>query len=299
MPEAEPQTGAAPAPEPAEPPPSSGRGTPPRAPGLVDQLRRTIAAGRRLVDAHLGLAKAELSTILADAQQVALQAGIALALVVFVGVLVPVGTTLFVGEWLFGSIGWGVLHGAELSIALAVLLVLGALDVPRPFLVRMLAVAVAIGGVVGAAFGLAATNYAWTSLGDAILPGIEPGVRPLVTAILVSGIALGVVGLIVGARTAAPSDRVGAAFGGLLAGVLAGVAPGAFTAIAFAPEVGIAIGVAVTLALWPALSAAVLRDYDWEQLQTRFYPSATIETTQETIAWLQQFQERMRPGKRS
>jgi hypothetical protein len=223
----------------------------------------------------------------------------ALALVLFVVLLVSVGTTLFLGEWLFGSMGWGVLHGAELSIAVAVILVLSALDFSAQYLARMLVVAVLAGAVVATLFATAATNYAWTSLGDAILPGVEPGVRPLATAVLVTGITFAVVGLIVGARSAGPGEGVQGAIGGLVVGALAGVALGAFTAISFSPQVGIAIGVAVTLAVWPVISAIPLRQYDWEALQARFTPTTTMETTQETIEWLQRIQERMLPGRRS
>ena len=284
----------------ALPPPSPPDGEkPPRPPGVIDQIKATIASGRRLVEAHVGLAKAELAVIAADAKQVAIEGGIALALVIFAAILVPVGTTLFLGEWLFGSMGWGVLHGAELSIGVAVILVCVALRVPGGSLVRMFAVALIVGALVGVLFALDATNYAWKSLGDAVLPGVEPGVRPLVTAVVVTGVALGLIGLIVGARGATPGRRLGGAVRGLLGGALAGVALGAFTAISFSPQVGIAIGVAVGLALWPALSAVQLRDYDWEALKTRFTPTTAIETTQETLEWLQQIQERIRPAKRS
>jgi hypothetical protein len=223
----------------------------------------------------------------------------ALALVLFVVLLVSVGTTLFLGEWLFGSMGWGVLHGAEFSIAVAVILVLSALNFSPQYLSRMLVVAILAGVVVATLLGTAATNYAWTSLGDAILPGVEPGIRPLATAVLVTGITFAIVGLIVGIRSAAPGRRGQGAIGGLLVGALGGVALGAFTAISFSLQVGIAIGVAVTLALWPIISAIPLRTYDWEALQARFTPTTTIETTQETLEWLQRIQERMLPGRRS
>ena len=280
-------------PEPPKPP------KPPRPPGVIEQLKKTIASGRRLVDAHVALAKAELGVILDDAKRVAALVGMALALVLFVVLLVSVGTTLFLGEWLFGSMGWGVLHGAEFSIAVAVILVLSALNFSAQYLSRMLVVAILAGVVVATLLGTAATNYAWTSLGDAILPGVEPGIRPLATAVLVTGITFAIVGLIVGIRSAAPGRRGQGAIGGLLVGALGGVALGAFTAISFSLQVGIAIGVAVTLALWPIISAIPLRTYDWEALQARFTPTTTIETTQETLEWLKRIQERMLPGRRS
>ena len=38
--------------------------------------------------------------------------------------LAIIGTSLFLGEWLLGSIGWGVLHGVLLFVSAAVGLVL-------------------------------------------------------------------------------------------------------------------------------------------------------------------------------
>jgi len=301
-----PPLGGAP-PPPVDGPPPSGSGPevpptppkPPKPPGVLDQLRRTIASGRRLVDAHIALAKAELGVILADLKQVTALAGIALALVLFVALLVPIGITLFLGEWLFGSMGWGVLHGTEFSIGLAVILILVALEFSRSFLGTMLVVALLAGVVTAVLLGSGAMNYAWTSLGDSILTGVEPGIRPLVTAALVTGITFAAVGLIVGARSAAPGGRGRGAISGLALGALGGVALGAFTAISFSLQVGIAIGIAVTLALWPIISAIPLRNYDWEAFKARFTPTTTMETTQETLEWLQRIQERMLPGRRS
>ncbi len=279
--------------------PAGEPSAPPKAPGVIAQLRATIAAGRRLAVAHVGLARTELSAILADAKEVALLGGIALALVLFVAMLLPIGMTLFLGEWLFGSMGWGVLHGTELSLATAVVLIFVALRVPRGFLGRMLAVAVVVGAVVAVALGSASTNAAWTRLGDGLFLGVDAAVRPLVTAVVVGAAALAVVGFLAGWRAAGHDRRVSGAIPGLLAGLVAGALLGAVSAISFSAQVGVAIGVAVGFALWPALSGLALRGYDWEALATRFTPTTTIETTQESIEWLQQTLQRMRPGTRS
>lgn len=257
-----------------------------------------MGAGRRLAEAHLGLARAELAGILDDATQVGLALGLAIACLGFGGLLVPIGLTLFLGEWLFGSIGWGVLLGAEFAVAVAVLLVLDALDIPRSTLARRLVVALGAGLVAAILFGLAATNNAWAAIGEAILPGVARLDRPLVTAALVGGALGGLLGLLIGAARAYGS-RVPAAIAGLAGGALVGLALGAFTAISFTPEVGVAIGAALMLALWSVLSVLELRGYDWGALKARFYPNTTIETTQETLEWLHGIQERTLPGRKS
>ncbi len=248
--------------------------------------------------AHLELARAELGAIAEDAAQVGLALGLVAACLVFVGLLVPVGLTLFVGEWLFGSLAWGVLLGTEFAIALAVVLVLDALEVPRSILVRRLAGALVLGLIIAFLLGLAATNYICAAVGQAILPGVARADRPLVTAALVGVIGGGLLGLLV-AAVRVGANRISALVGGLAGGALAGLVLGAFSAISFTPEVGTAIGLAVFLVLWPGLSALELRGYDWGALKARFYPGTTIKTAQETLEWLHGIQERTLRGRKS
>ena len=74
-----------------------------RAPGVA--ARRAAVVGREIaVIAGLGFA--------------------ALTLALLTLVLVYVGTFLFLGEWLFGSMGWGILHGTLLAGALITAVVL-------------------------------------------------------------------------------------------------------------------------------------------------------------------------------
>ena len=124
--------------------PSANRSVPPNDPspepgasrpapkGLREQLSATIAAAVRIGRAHVALAQAEFGQILAEGKRVGILAGIAFGLLLFAGLLLPIGLTLFVGEWLFGSIGWGVLLGTELTIGGAIVLVFAGLYVPIP-----------------------------------------------------------------------------------------------------------------------------------------------------------------------
>lgn len=267
--------------------------------GLPSQAKATFAAGRRLVLAHVALGKAELGAIAAEAKRVAALAGGALGLLLFAALFLPVGLTLFVGEWLFGSLGWGVLHGTEASVAIAIVLVLAALDIRPDFLGRMLAVAAVVGVVVAVVFGLAMSNALWTRVGEAVAPGLDQATRPLAVAVVAMALVGAVLGLAAAARSAGPGGRLSAAGPGVVFGAALGALVGAFSAISFTPEVGAAIGLAVGLAAWPALALTALTTFDVESLKRRFYPATTIETTQETIGWLQQIRDRTRRGWKS
>lgn len=146
-------------------------------PGLLAQLRAVRDQFRRLADAHVELAKAELADILDEVKRVAVLVGLAAGLLVFVGFLLPIGLLLFLGEWLFGSLGWGVLHGTEAFVAIAVSLVLAALGIAGRRLALDLAGAAALGVLVaagltavglglqvGSAIGVAVAWLAWPVL---------------------------------------------------------------------------------------------------------------------------------------
>lgn len=293
---ASPPSGSPPGPPPPGAPPSGPAGgppprsRPPKPPGLREQASRTFEAGRSLVDAHVVLAKAELAAIAADLKLVAAQVGIAIALLVYIALLVPVGTALFLGEWLFGSLGWGILHGALFSVAAAVALVLGALRISRTYLVGTLFLAILVGIAVGTVFGLAWPNAAYASVGESLAPDVDAAYRPLLVGIALWGAVMALLGIIGGAR----AGGAGGAIGGFIGGAIVGALFGAFTAISFSLQVGIAIGVTVTLITWPILAALALRGYDWEDLKRRFTPQASIDAAMETKA----FVEARMPGRK-
>ena len=106
--------------------------------------------------AHVDLAKAEAGEIMGEVKRVAVLAGVAFGALFVVGFLVPIGLFLFVGDWLFGSIGWGVLHGLLFLVATAVNAVLVALGVSGGAL--GLAFLIAVAAAVGSALGLGAVG---------------------------------------------------------------------------------------------------------------------------------------------
>lgn len=253
-------------------------------PGLRAQIAAVIAAARRLLSAHVELARAEAGEIMGEVGRAAMLGGLAFAMVLLAGVLLPIGALLFLGEWIFGSIGWGVLLGALLLVDVAVGAVLVGIGVPGSRLGRSLMLALLIGVAAGLVLGLDLTNRAWILAGDAVLPGLDQGVRPLAIAILSLGILGGVTGLLSGVR-AGGGVSVG---GGIIGGAIAGVLLGVLTAVALGPRVGAAVGVLATLIAWPAMAGlGVARaGIDTDALKARFYPGQTIETTKETIEWV-------------
>ena len=274
------------------PPPASssagrgpvGRGPVGPAPGLRAQLGATRGAFVRLVSAHIALARAELADIMSEVQHVAILAGIAIGALIVAGFLVPIGLSLFVGETLFGSIGWGVLHGPLLLADLAVVTILVALGVGGGRVGVDFVLAALFGLIVGLILGLDLTNRAWTGVGEAIAPNLGSDIRPAVVASALLAIVFAVLGLIGGGR----SGGMAGALGGGILGAILGALLGLLTAIAVGPRVGAAIGVTAWLLAWPVTMGigVARRGIDTDALKARFWPDETIKTTKETIEWV-------------
>ncbi len=273
---------------PSATPPPSGAETPSGPPpGLRDQIARTIQAFRRVLSAHVALARLELGAIGREIGTLAGKLAAALAvLIMCLGILVPVGVALFLGEWLFGSMAWGIAHGALSGIGLAVVLVVSALRVSGRRIFAATLLAFFVGLAVALALGLGWVHDGWRALGDSALAGADAGNRPLLAAVMFAGGVLALTGLLGGARLATPGERVMGAVFGLLAGVVAGALLGALSAISYTHRPGIAIGIVIGLVCWPVFLLVTLRGHDWQAFRNRFVPSATIDSTQETFEWI-------------
>ena len=174
--------------------------------------------------------------------------------------------------------GWGLLHGSLLLIALAVLAGLLAIRVPR--LGVMFVAAFLTGIVVAALLGAHLPNEAWRRIGEGLNLGVDPGVRPLLVGTVILALAGALVGLVLGYRG-------GSAGGGLIGGLVLGAIIGAVSALTPGWRVGIAIGITAWLLAWPVLMGVTVgrEGIDGEALKARFWPQATIDTTKETIEW--------------
>ena len=239
--------------------------------------------------AHVDLAKAEVAEIGGRIARAAALIGAAIGLLIMVSILLIVGPSLFLGEWLLGSIGWGVLHGTLAFLAVALACVVAAVGVAARRIGVAFLAALAIAALVAILLAFALPNRLYASIGDAAGPGIEAGVRPLVVGVVL----VGVIGLVIGIIGAirARASVVGAGVGGLIGGAVVG----ALTAVHFQPQVGAGIGITVGYLAWMGIlgSDVARTGIDTEGLKARFYPTQTIETSKETLEWLQ---KRMPPG---
>jgi hypothetical protein len=176
---------------------SGGAGVPPReppeAPGLFAQFGTTRDSAKRLVTAHVELAKAEAADIGDATKKIAAMAGLAIAAGIAAALLLSVGLPLFLGEWIFGSIGWGLLHGLLLLSAVIVAAALLAVDIPATRVAGTLLLAVLVGVIAALVFAFDLTNRAWGLVGDSVLPSAAPDIRPLATALVI----LPIVGMVI------------------------------------------------------------------------------------------------------
>jgi hypothetical protein len=261
----------------------ASRSNPGEAPGLRAQLGATFAAAKRLFRAHVDLAKAELADIVDEVKRMVALIGAAIGVIVVAAFLLLIGGVLFLGEWLFGSIGWGVLLGTLLLVDIAIVAVLLALDVSGRRLGSSFLVAAVVGIVVGVVLALNLSNRGWTALGDQVAAAYDPASRAVLLAIGVSAAVVGLLAFLAGLRSG-----FGAAVGWLIVGALVGALIGGLTVIAIPAQAGAATGVLVTLIAWPILAARdVMRTgIDGEAIMKKFTPDETIGLTRETIEWV-------------
>ena len=252
---------------------------------VMEQFGRTRSSFSRLFRAHVDLLKAEIAEIIGEIKLLATLAGVALALLLFVASTLYVGGFLFLGEWLFGSIGWGFAHGVLFGLALVVLLVLTILGAP----IRSALVGFVAGVVVAVALALlTGSNVAYNSA--AYVAGTI--VSPLNSASVVSLLAGAIVGAVVFAillwRMA--GGGAGALIGGLVVGAVVGALVGWLVGGApwtWPPAVG--FGVTIGLIAWPIVAAAVaFPGLDPGERFSRLYPKQSIEAVNETRAWMEE-----------
>lgn len=258
--------------------------------GLFGQIGETRAAFMRLARAHLDLLRAEISAIVDQIKQMAAAAGIVLVFALLVANMLYIGGFLFVGEWLFGSMGWGLAQGVLLGLAIIVVALLVILGVRKRTYGISLLLAALLAIVLALLIGLNVTydtaNY-WAGqfaapfdnvgLVAAIAGGVIGGLILLVLLLFVGGVFGAVAGLLVGAIIGVPI------------GWLMGGAPWTWP-----PAVGFSL--TVGLVLLPILCVAIgWRQIDLEKRFGGLYPRQSIEAAQETRAWLEEQWQTRRP----
>jgi hypothetical protein len=263
---------------------SSGKSHFDAPPGLGEQLGKTRNAVLGLIASHIDLAKAEFSEIGGQIKRAAALGGIALLLLLLTGMLIAVGMPLFLGQALFGSVGWGVLIGSELLLCIAALLVLAIIDLSWRWVASSFVVALGVGLVV---FGVLAVDWNWVSTHYSSMP------PHFVLAVGAGVVFVGLLGAVLGATFGR-----GPGIGGLFAGAFVGLLLGLLAAANPSHRVAAAVAVASLLLFWPIVAAVVVfrNGIDFAKLRKRFVPDQTIETTKETIEWVR---EQMPLGRKS
>ncbi len=257
-------------------------------PGLRAQIGATFRAGKRLLTAHVDLAKAEMADIAGAVGRMVGLFAVAFVLVLFAASLLAIGGLLFLGEWLFGSIGWGVLLGTVLLVDLALVAVLMALDVSGKRIGSSFLVAVVIGVVVGLVLGLDLTHRGWQLAANAVFAGTATDMQVILLAVGIVGGIGALLGLILGARAGSRDGVVVRALVGAVVGLLLGALLGLLGSIPIGAQVGAAIGVLVGLLAWPIVAGRSVASagIDGDALKKKFTPETTIELTKETIEWV-------------
>jgi hypothetical protein len=192
-------------------------------------MGRTRESFRRLLEAHRDLLRAELAE---SGRKLSIIVGLGAAaafLAFLVAILLYVGSFLFLGEWLFGSMGWGIIHGTLLGVAIVAGI---AVDLAGGS-VRSYAWGLAWGVVVGLVVGLALSFNVTNDAAEWGAGLVEDPLRldehwaPTLVGLVVGGVIAAAVALVLGwrARWSFGSPVVvaviGLAVGGFVGAILA------------------------------------------------------------------------------
>jgi Putative Actinobacterial Holin-X, holin superfamily III len=268
---------------------------PPR--GLGEQAGRLRGAVERLIRAHIDLARAELSEIAGQIKRMVALIGLAIALVFFALLLIVVGLPLFLGEWLFGSMGWGLLLGVLLSVALAVSAVASALGASRRAVwlpaSSGLLVAIALALALGSDMALRAAAELAVRGSAALRVSLPSGAETLTAAVVAGAFAGAVVLVAVGVlRRRSLRGVRGLLVDGVVLGAIVGAMAGAGH---YTWPLAVANGLAVGLIVWIVSAIVAFASIDASARFEHLTPTTTIETARETWEWVR---ARIRPATR-
>ncbi|MFN8519985.1 MAG: hypothetical protein U0667_11485 [Chloroflexota bacterium] len=238
-----------------------------------------------LLRAELAVAGRELG--------IALGMGVAiLVLAVLAALLLAIGTFLFLGEWLFGSMGWGILHGVLFLVALIVPLALDLAGGRRDAFLRGLGAGFVATILLWLLFASNVLRDTAVSVGQSLESsvGLEPAFLPTLVGIVAGGVVLGVALLIVGLRqgSAARLLVVGLVVGALLGAILGSVTFDTKGALAVALTIGLAAWIGVTVLV------AVRMGFDPEARYEAMVPRESIAMAQESKEFLMRQWRRQR-----
>jgi len=255
-------------------------------------MGRVRTSARGLAQAHIDLLKAELAV---SGRDLGVIAGLVLAAISFVVVallLVAIGTFLFLGEWLFGSMAWGILHGTLFLVLLCVPIGIDLAGGP------------AVATIRGVATGLVVTLLLWLVFASNVLRDsavnagvslqssvrLEPALLPTLVGLVTGALVLGILLAILGSRRGM-GVRLGVT--GVVLGAIVGAILGSVTfdtkgALAIALTVGYVVAIATSLLI------AMRRGFDPERRYERLVPRESIAMAEETKRYLERQWRRQR-----
>jgi hypothetical protein len=261
-------------------------------PGVTDAIRRLRVGGQKLADAHLELLKAELSVA---GRELGIVVGMALAILVLAvvaGLLLAIGTCLFLGEWLFGSMAWGIVHGVLFLIALIVPLALDLAGGRRDAFLRGLVAAVAVTLLLWALFASNVLRDSAVNMGRSLEASlaIEPAFLPTLVGIVGGAIVAGLACLVIGLRR---GGAVRLVIVGLVAGALVGAILGSVT---FDTKGALAVALIIGLMTWIGVTVlvAMRTGFDPQARYEAMVPRESMAMAQDTKAFLQRQLRRQR-----
>jgi MFS family permease len=256
--------------------------------GLGEEIGRFRDAVQRLVRAHIDLARAEFADIADEIKSLLALGAAAFAFILFALTLIAVGLPLFLGDWLLGSMGWGILDGALFAVAAAVTMVAGALGARgRTVLLSVVAALVAT-VAVAALVGTDIAHRAATEVVGEVEPSLHLDVPSGWDTLLAGGVAGAVAGailfLIVGLVVRrSPRGAIGLFFDGLVVGAVLGAILGVTS---YGWQVAAGLGITIGLFVWIAGSVTAISGLDLDARFERLRPTTTIDTAKETWEWV-------------
>lgn len=248
--------------------------------------------GQKLAEAHIELLRAELAVTGRELGIVIAMAVGILALAVVAGLLLVIGTSLFLGEWLFGSMAWGILHGVLFFIALLVPLALDLAGGRRDAFLRGLLVAIVATVLLWALFASNVLRDTAVNAGRSLETSldIEPAFLPTLVGLVAGALVLGLGCLVIGLRR---GGAVGLVVLGLALGAIVGAILGSVT---FDTKGALAVALTIGLIVWIGVTAlvAVRTGFDPEARYEAMVPRESMAMARDTKAFLQRQWRRQR-----
>jgi len=238
------------------------------------------------------LLKAELAVTGHDLAVILGMVVAALCFVVVTLLLIAIGTFLFLGEWLFGSMAWGILHGTMFLVLLCVPIGVNLAGGSASATVRGVMTGLAVTLLLWIVFASNVLRDAAVRAGDSLEAsiGLEPALLPTLVGLVAGAVVLGLMLAIVGSRRAM-GVRLG--ISGLALGAIVGALLGSVTfdtkgALAVSLTIGLLTSIVVILLV------AVRQGFDPERRYERLVPRESIAMAEESKKFLMRQWRRQR-----